>query len=279
MSRFTEVPGKLPMGDFFGWKHHPFADTYGQRHLFLPDRDNKHKETIKRLLHTGKSLALCGPSGSGKTTLIHALIHGLDKNAYRSVLIPYAGHSRNGITRILAESLGVETKGRGIPLIARTQQHIEAMIDGANPRHPVIVVDDAQRLENDSLWDLCSLLFQTAKPTAAASLVLVGDETLAKRLDLHILAPIRSRLTGIIKTQFMNENETRLFIEHRLKNADASPVLFDKDAIEIIAAFTRGNRRTLMNTATMALEEAYYLEEKTISASTFYNSEWFNESE
>ncbi len=29
----------------------------------------------------------------------------------------------------------------------------------------------------------------------------------------------------------------------------------------------------------MALEEAYYLEEKTISASTFYNSEWFNESE
>jgi len=153
-------------------------------------------------------------------------------------------------------------KAGGFRLIARTQQHIEAMIDGANPRHPVIVVDDAQRLENDSLWDLCSLLFQTAKPTAAASLLLVGDETLAKRLDLRILAPIRSRLTGIIKTQFMNENETRLFIEHRLKNADASPVLFDKDAVEIIAAFTRGNRRTLMNTATMALEEAYYLEEK-----------------
>ena len=100
-------------------------------------------------------------------------------------------------------------------------------------------------------------------------------------LVLNFLLPLpnRSRLTGIIKTQFMNENETRLFIEHRLKNADASPVLFDKDAVEIIAAFTRGNRRTLMNTATMALEEAYYLEEKTISASTFYNSEWFNESE
>jgi type II secretory pathway predicted ATPase ExeA len=91
MSRFTEIPGKLPMGDFFGWKHHPFADTYGQRHLFLPDRDNKHKETIKRLLHTCKSLALCGPSGYGKTTLVHALFHELDKNAYRSVLIPLPG--------------------------------------------------------------------------------------------------------------------------------------------------------------------------------------------
>lgn len=92
------------------------------------------------------------------------MIQDLNKNAYRTVLIPYAGHSRNGITRILAEALGVETKGRGIPLTARPQQHIEAMIDGANSRHPVITVDDAHRLENDSLWDLCSLLFQTNKP-------------------------------------------------------------------------------------------------------------------
>ncbi len=102
---------------------------------------------------------------------------------------------------------------------------------------------------------------------------------MAKRLDLHILGPIRSRLTGIIKTLYMNEFESRLFIEHRLKNAAAPPDLFDKEAIEIITACTRGNRRTLMNTATMALEEAYYHEEKTITAGTFYNSEWFNESE
>jgi len=34
-----------------------------------------------------------------------------------------------------------------------------------------------------------------------------------------------------------------------------------------------------MNTATMALEEAYYHEEKTITAETLYNSEWLNESE
>jgi type II secretory pathway predicted ATPase ExeA len=279
MNYTTQPHGKLPMGDFFGFKHHPFADTYGQRQLFLPERDSRQIQTIKRLLHSGKSLALCGPSGSGKTTLVHALLQDLDKKTYRSVLLPYAGHSRNGIARILAETLGVDTKGRGIPLIARTQQYIEAMIDGANPRHPVIIVDDAQRLENDSLWDLSSLLFQTGKPSSAASLLLVGDETLARRLDLHILSPIRSRLTGIIKTQYLNEYESRLFIEHRLKNAAAPANLFEKDAIEIIAASTRGNRRALMNTATMALEEGYYHEQKTITAEILYNSEWFNESE
>lgn len=269
----------LPMADFFGFKYHPFADNYGQRQLFLPQRDERQLQAIKRLLIASKSVALCGPSGSGKTTLVHSLLGELDRNVFRSVLLPYAGHSRGGIARLLAETLGVDTRGRGIPLIARTQQHLEEMITGTNPRHPVIIVDDAQLLENDSLWDLSSLLFQTAKPTSAASLLLVGDETLSKRLDLHILGPIRSRLTGIIKTHLLNEFESRLFIEHRLKNATAPPKLFDEDAIDIIAAYSRGNRRGIMNTATMALEEAYYHEQKIITAELLYNSEWFNESE
>ena len=270
---------RLPINDFFGWKYHPFADTYIQRRLWMSKRDCKQLETIKRLLHTGKSIALCGPSGSGKTTLVHSLINDLDKNSYRTVLIPYAGHPRNGLTRILAETLGVETKGRGVPLITRAQQHLEAMTSGANPRHPVIIIDDAQLVENESLWDLCSLLFQTAKLTVAASLLLVGDEVLAKRLELYVMQPIRARLTTTLKLSAMNEFETRLFIESRLENAEAPPDLFAEDAVDIIAAYTRGNRRSIMNTATMALEEAYYHEMKTITAETLYNSDWFNESE
>ena len=236
-------------------------------------------EIIKRLLHTGKSTALCGPSGSGKTTLIHGLLGELDRNCYRPVLLPYAGHPRNGLTRILAEALGVETKGRGLPLITRIQQHIETMVSSSTPRHPVIIIDDAQRVESDSLWDLCSLLFQSVRQTVAASLILVGDENLTKCLDLYAMVPIRSRLTGIMKLSPLNEHETREFIQSRLNNAEAPKDLFDKDAIDLIAAHSRGNRRDIMNISTLALEEAYYRQEKTITAETLYDSGWFNESE
>ena len=279
MLHTTNNPDQLPIGDFFGWKFHPFADTYLQRKLWIPQKDRKQLETIKRLLHNGKSLALSGPSGSGKTTLVHALVNDLDKNCYRPVLIHYAGHARNGLTRILAEALGVETKGRGVPMITRVQHHLEAMISSANPRHPVIIIDDAQLVENESLWDLCSLLFQTTKLTVAASLILVGDEVLVKRLELYTLMPIRSRLTTVMKLQPMNDQETRLFIQNRLKNGEAPPDLFAEETIEILAAHTRGNRRNIMNIATMALEEAYYRKEKTVSAETLYDAEWFNESE
>ncbi|ACN16436.1 ExeA4 [Desulforapulum autotrophicum HRM2] len=279
LSKTMDVTTPLPMGDFFGWKRHPFADTYIQRQLWMSDDDKRKSETIRRLLHHGKSTALYGPSGSGKTTLIHGLISDLDKNVYLPVLLPYAGHPRNGLTKVLAQALGVDIKGRGTPLITRIQQHIEALSGSTNPRHPVLIIDDAQRVEPDSLWDLCSLLFRTAKQTVAASLVLVGDENLARQLELYVMLPIRSRLTGIMKINTMNEYETRLFILSRLKNAEAPEDLFTEDAIDLIAAYTRGNRRGVMNTATVALEEAYYHNEKNVTAEILYNSDWFNESE
>jgi type II secretory pathway predicted ATPase ExeA len=277
MHRPSEI--KLTINDFFGWKFHPFADTYNQRQRFMPNKDMKYLESIKRLLHTGKSVALLGPSGSGKTTFVHTLIQDLDKNTYRPVLIPYAGHPRNGFTRVLAETIGVDIKTRGLPLIARVQQHIETMLTGSNPHHPVIIIDDAQRVEADSLWDLCSLLFQTAKQTVASSLILAGDESLAKRLELYAMAPIRARLTTVMKLAPLTEQESLLFVETRLKNAAAPSDLFEIDALSIISAHARGNRRLLMNFATLAIEDAYYRQDKTITAESIYASEWFNESE
>ena len=60
------------------------------------------------------------------------------------------------------------------------------------------------------------------------------------------------------------------YITSRLKNSEAPADLFTDDAIELTAAYTKGNRRGGMNTATAALEE-YYHNEKKVTAEILYN--------
>jgi hypothetical protein len=68
-----------------------------------------------------------------------------------------------------------------------------------HPIHPVILVDDAQLLKRDSLMDLCSLIVcPPKKKAAAASLNIVGDDMLAKQMQLTIMTPSRTRLTMML---------------------------------------------------------------------------------
>ena len=64
----------------------------------------------------------------------------------------------------------------------------EQTLDASN--YEVIVVDDAQWLARESLMDLCSLIVCPPKKSAAASLIIVGDDRLARQMNLAIAQSI-----------------------------------------------------------------------------------------
>ena len=97
---------------------------------------------------------------------------------------------------------------------------------------------------------------------------MVGDETLLQRLQMAAMAPVRSRLTAIFKMDPLGDKDSENFIAHRIHNAKAPKDLFESDAISLIAAHCRGNRRLIMNTATLLLDEAYFRQENTVNAQT-----------
>ena len=91
------------------------------------------------------------------------------------------------------------------------------MNDVANLRHPLIIINGVRRLETIP-QELLLAAFSNNKALHRRLQFAHRRQTLSKRLELHILDPIRSRLTGIIRTQFLNEYETRLCVEHRLRS-------------------------------------------------------------
>lgn len=254
------------MAEYFGWKAHPFCDTWQLDAPFVSSRDQRIGDQAQSMLFYGKSFAITGPSGSGKSTLIHHLLNTLDASYYLPVLIHYGGLQRSAILRAIADKLGVELTGRTLPLLIKLQKHISAVTTGTNPVHPVIVVDDAQLLERESLLDLCSLITAPPRKTTTASLVLIGDETLAKKMELAVMIPIRSRLTVNLRMEPLSEKEIDQFIDYRLEHANAPKDLFEPDTLPLLAAQCRGNRRSIMNLATLLIDEAFYRKEKTISS-------------
>ena len=137
----------------------------------------------------------------------------------------------------------------------------------ANSLYPVIFVDDAQLLERESMMDLCSLMVSVDKKTVAASIVFIGDDMLRQRLKLTVMAPVKTRLTAIFLDP-LDDKASEQFISHRLGEAKAPKHLFEADVMTLIAAHCRGNRRMIMNTATLLLDEAYFRQENTVNAQT-----------
>jgi general secretion pathway protein A len=270
--------GESP-AEFFNYKYHPFADTYRLKTPYLGEQDNRFLKTALSLISTGKSFALSGPSGAGKSTLVHYVLSRLDPNCYRPALVHYGGLQRNGMLKAIADVLGVVTSGRTVPLLIKLQKQIIQMASENHSMFPVFVIDDAHLMEKESLMDICSLMFNPHKETVAASFILVGDDTFEKKLSLQIMAPVRTRLTGQFNLNTLNDKDSLEFIKFRIANAKASENLFDPDALSIMSSHCRGNRRQIMNMGTLLLAEAFYRQEKTISAELIYSCDQIEISE
>jgi len=265
--------------EFFNFKYHPFADTYRLKKPYLGEQDKRFFRTAISLISSGKSFALFGPSGAGKSTLIHYVLSQLDANCYKPSIVHYGGLQRNGMLKAIADVLGVDTNGRTVPLLISLQKQITNMASEHRSVFPVFVIDDAHLMEKESLMDICSLMFNPQKEIVAASFILVGDETLEKKLLLQILASVKTRLTGQFNLNTLNDDESLEFIKFRLSIAGAPENLFDQDALNIMSSHCRGNRRQIMNMGTLLLTEAFDRQEKTISAELIYNCDQIKISE
>jgi general secretion pathway protein A len=247
---------------FFGFRYPPFADTFEIANPYRSDAENLMVDRIDALLRQGKSIAICGEAGTGKSMFIKTITSLLDTKEFRIAQIPYGGMKPSAILRDLCDEFDIDTAGRK-NLLSRISADFARAQD---KQFPIIVIDEAHEMQRQSFIDLCSLLHDTRKRTAAAALVLVGQPVLRKMLELDIFSPVRTRLSCIFSMPKLEIDNAKEFIAYRLELVKAQSNLFDDDAINCLATDSKGNRRTLMNLATLCLEEAARRKDKVITA-------------
>ena len=255
--------------DTFNFRYPPFSDTFEVREPFMSRQDQALLKRAQNFISQGKSLCLYGEPGVGKSMLLKSLMEQLDPKTYNSAYIPYAGLKRSALVRELCEELGIDTSGRG-SLLRRLAKNFLLQREKA---FPVIIIDDAHAMEQDSFMDLCALLHESKTRTASASLILCGHGNLKKTLSLDIFSPIRTRMAFMFRVAKLNSEESIDFIRHRLKIAGAKDDIIQDDALAILAADANGNRREIMNRCAMALELAEERNEKLITTDLVNNME------
>jgi type II secretory pathway predicted ATPase ExeA len=266
----------LPMtiNEFFGWKNHPFSDLADQYDDTLVRHDQEVLKRAVELLKSGKSLAVTGGSGLGKTTLTRAIIKNLDSRNFQIMWVPYSGANRNGILRMLAEKTGVELTRKGLPPLAKLQKHIAVGRKDHGAPFPIIVVDDAQHLEKESLMDLCAMLVNPEDNASIMAIILVGDETLDRTLRLSSQKAISSRLACVFRMKTLAHEDAKAMLISRIEKAKAPTNLFDREAMELITANCGGNRRELMKLAFNLCMEAHMRNERVITAEMIMSTEY-----
>jgi general secretion pathway protein A len=160
--------------------------------------------------------------------------------------------------------------GAGVGSESSAQMHdrLRAFLakEHSNGKRVVIVVDEAQNL-NDEVLETVRLLsdFETQR-TKLLHIVLSGQPQLAEKLISPGLLQLRQRIGMVCRLSALTEKETREYIEYRLMVAGRrmKDPLFSDAAYRMIAKLSQGIPRNINNICFHALSIAYPLNQRLI---------------
>jgi len=235
---------------FFGFTETPF-----QRHV-PPEkllRTERLKAAIRRLSFVVQKRGvgvLTGPPGCGKTTVIRALCSELADQRLRFHYVLACRQEAGGLLRRIAWDLGIEAF-RGFDLERKLKEELRARLS----KHltTVIVVDEAQNLSSECLWELAHLVSRDMDSENSAALILVGQKALLERLSLAVNEPFAQRVLLYHSLPPAPREEVLEYLAWQLTRVGGKPSIFKPNSKELIYTASGGALRVVDQIATEAL--------------------------
>jgi general secretion pathway protein A len=257
---------------FYNLKIKPFQITTDPKFLWLGE---KHKEALATLkygiLENKGFLLLTGDVGTGKTVLIHGLIKIIDVSAIVAA-IPDPGLSSMDFFNFLSEEFKMNRHfdSKGAFLI-----HLKHFLHkaSATDKKVLLIVDEAQRLNHELIEQIRLLSNIELDNRKLINIFFVGQSEFNKMLSEERNKAVRQRIAVSYHIDPLTEQETREYINHRLKVAGCSRELFKPEAVRKVYAFSHGYPRLVNIICDHALLTGYSVGKKNIDAAVIKECE------
>ncbi len=241
--------------DHYGLSGRPFQLTPDPRFYF---ESGTHKKAMAYLgygLAQGEGfIVITGEIGSGKTTLTGHLLNTVDPLRIKAIRLVSTQLNGDELLTSIATNFGLEAVGVDkATLLDRIESKL---IDHARTgQKTLIIVDEAQNLDQSALEELRMLSNFQAGEHAMVQLLLLGQPEFKDRVDTAPeLEQLRQRVIATHHLAAMQPDEVRPYIEHRLKLVGwtGTPSLSDS-AIQPLYGYSGGMPRKINNIMTRVL--------------------------
>jgi type II secretory pathway predicted ATPase ExeA len=250
----------------YGLRENPFGVTPDPRYLYKSKTYAEARSSLIAGIECGVGFqALIAPPGMGKTTILLSVLELFKDVARTAFLFQIQGDSRDFLHYLLLD-LGCDAHDSDR---VRMQDALNQLLirEHRAGRHTIIVIDEAQSLDV-SVLETIRLLSNFETPSKKLlQIILAGQPRLAQRLANPELAQLSQRLSILTTLIPFDLEDTRNYIEHRLRIAGyQGPPLFTPAGLRLIWERSRGVPRDINTLCFNALLLARAVEQKQVDA-------------
>lgn len=229
---------------YFALKEKPFSLLPDPAFLY-PSR--KHRMGLMMLeyglINQATISVITGDIGSGKTTLIRKLLADMDADVTVG-LITNTHRSFGELLQWVLVAFGIESDSQDKAHLYRA--FIDFVIaEYGKGQRTVLIVDEAQNLDADTLEELRMLSNINADKDQVLQLILVGQPELRETLQQPGLAQFAQRIAVDFHLEPLAREDTHAYIAHRLRVAGGREGIFTSAACEQVHRYTRGVPRLI----------------------------------
>jgi general secretion pathway protein A len=225
---------------FYNLSGLPFLLTPDSRFFF---GSSGHSRAMAHLVY-GLSqqegfIVITGEVGAGKTTLVEQLWSQLDRNTYIIGRVVTTQVSGDDLLRLAMANLGLgDTPGTEKSTLLRRFEHM-ARDQQKRGRRCLLVIDEVQHLSLAAMEELRMLSNIVVDGKASIQTILLGQPQFRSILASQDWEQLRQRVLASYHLGPLTEDETRRYVEHRLRTVD-----WRDDPLLEEAAFTAVHRHT-----------------------------------
>jgi putative secretion ATPase (PEP-CTERM system associated) len=206
-------------------------------------------------------IVITGNIGTGKTTMVGHLLSEIDREQYVSANVVTTQLQADDALRMVASAFGIPIRDRDK---ATTLREIEAFLVGNHQlgKHVLLVVDEAQNMSLSALEELRMLSNFQLDGKPLIQCFLLGQPQFRTIMAHPEMEQLRQRVIASCHLEALDEDETRSYIEHRLRTVGwTDDPTFSDEAFTLIHRHAGGVPRRI-NTLCGRLLLFGYLEDK-----------------